>query len=746
MRPAISRLAVQLDLTGAVANSDFGVTIEIEGSTLSLDKFSKRLSAALPPGAVVHERRETEQKPRGSIAFEIGESESPGIAAPAALVPPDRAVCAACLAELHAPDSRRYQDPFLSCTHCGPRYSIARRLPFDRERTSLASFSLCGTCLSEYADSADRRFHSQTITCAACGPHLWFTSADSRKVQRGDAALEASAALLQAGRILALKGLGGYQLLVLATDDEAVTRLRQRKGRASKPLAVMTESVQAARRIVELSDAEESLLTSPSGPIVVAQARPDANWSPSLAGDLDSYGVLLPTTPLHALLLSRIQAPLVCTSGNREGEPLAANESSAEEELAGIADGWLHHDRPIVRPVDDSVVRVLANAPCYLRVARGVSPLPLPVGGMGGMSGAASEAPRIVALGGQQKNALAVANGSQAVLGPHLGDLEGLAGCRRWEQQLLEFTQLYGVDLNRALLVHDSHPEYFTSIWAAARSNRSLAVQHHHAHIAAVALEHGLLHREVLGLAWDGTGWGPDGTIWGGEALLVRGAKYRRIGWLSPFALPGGELAVQEPWRVAVALVHQAAGERAASELRWGAVSRQQLDALISTVERYRGFPQCSSMGRLFDAVAALVLGCAISRTDGLAAMRLEAACDLEEPGAYSLPWSRDTGQIATGPVIRAILADREVGLSPGRMAMRFHRGLAALAIELAAAHQEHPLVLSGGVFQNRVLVELIEDRIGNRAAGCRRAVAIPPGDGGLAAGQLAVALLKQGE
>jgi hydrogenase maturation protein HypF len=460
----------------------------------------------------------------------------------------------------------------------------------------------------------------------------------------------------------------------------------------------------------------------------------DASLARDVAPGFSTIGLMLPTTPLHSLLCDHVARPLVCTSGNREGEPLAYEEQAAERALCGIADAWLHHNRPILRPIDDSVVRVIDGSPSFLRLARGYAPLALP-------RTCAARGP-LVALGGEQKSAIAVSNGAQAVLGPHIGDLSGAANCERWIEQLESLAALYDIRLDDADFVRDLHPEYFSTQWCAAISQR-ISVQHHHAHVAAVMLEHDLLEREVLGLAWDGTGYGDDGTVWGGESLRATARGYRRAAWLRPFSLLGGEQAVREPWRVTVALVCQAMGPESARQLCWPEVSQSQIDAAVSLSCKPRLSPQTSSMGRLFDGIAALALGVANAFDEGRPAMLLEDACDHAAAGEYAFADPASNGAIDWRPVVSAVVADRQQGISPGAIAMRFHRAAAQLAIGQAKAFGDLPLVTGGGVFQNAVLVELMARELSGRRCGWFRSVNIPPGDGGLAAGQLAIAALR---
>lgn len=728
IRPTALRLAHRWQLAGSIANTNHGAVLELQGIESSIHSFLDDFRQALPSGAEADEWLVEEMAPFPQNGFRFATSTASGSVA--ASVPCDTVVCDHCLRELRDPRDRRYQYPFTSCVDCGPRYSILSGMPYDREVTSLRDFPLCEGCCAEYADHRDRRLHAQTIACAKCGPQFWFH--DSTGCFCGpETALAAAVDLLQRGQILAVKGLGGYQLFVDARSRDAVARLRQRKQRPTKPLAILVGSLEQAVAIAELSPQEQRLLVQAGGPIVVARRRSEALLADNVAPGFKSVGVMLPTTPLHALLCDHITYPLVCTSGNRDGEPLEFKEDHAAMALAGIADGWLHHNRLIVRPLDDSVVRVVGDRTCFLRLARGYAPQVLPAGDLG-------ERP-IIALGGEQKVAVALSNGAQAVLGPHIGDLTNTLTCQRWEEQVASLATLYGIDAREALWVHDRHPEYFSTQWAAAYQRR-LGVQHHHAHIVASMLEHSALDREVFGLAWDGTGYGDDGTIWGGESLRATVRDYVRVAWLRPFPLIGGDQAVREPWRVAVALVCAALGPFAALQLNWPSVSSSDIQQVVQLNEKPHLHARTSSMGRLFDGIAALVLGISHAEDDGRPAMLLEDACAPAGEGAYSFADAAGTGALDWRPVIREIVGELQKQVAPGIMAMRFHRAIAHLAIAQAEKYPQLPLVTSGGVFQNAVLLELLAEGCASRPAGWLCPTSIPPGDGGLAVGQLAIA------
>jgi hydrogenase maturation protein HypF len=727
VRPAVARLAARLNLAGSVANRLDGVEILVEGSAQQLQAFEGELPAALPAGARMGRLEGSQTSATGRTAFRILEELAAG--AIRVFVPCDSAACADCLREVAGGSPLRHGYPFTSCTLCGPRYSIIERMPYERALTSMSAFPLCARCRDEYDNAADRRFHAQTNCCPECGPQVWCGDRTNRLVAARGAALEAAVAAIRQGKIVAVRGLGGYQLVCDATKDEVVQRLRGSKRRSAKPLAVMVESKGAADLIGCAGPEESRALTAPENPIVLLEACPGNGLSRNIHPGLREVGVMLPTTPLHALLASAICRPLVVTSGNTEGAPLAVEPCEAERELAGLADLWLHHSRPIVRPIDDSVVRIIAGRAVTIRCARGLAPLPLAL---------ESKAP-ILAVGGHQKAALALSNGLQSDLGPHVGNLDGVAMQERFVQQVRGFTELYG--FAPELIVHDLHPAYFTTRWAQEQPVTRLAVQHHHAHVVSGMIEHGWLDREVLGIAFDGTGFGSDGTIWGGEFLLATARSFERVARLRPFRLPGGEAAIRDPWRIAFELVTEVSGSETALRMF---VRRNDREHILAVRHSDRFAPSTSSAGRLFDAVASLVLKIDQVAYEGQAAMLLEASCDHAEEGRYDLPL-RDGELIELDwrPMIRQVLDDLALGASPATIAMRFHRGLATAAAAVARRFAACPVVLCGGSFQNRLLTELVLEEL----KGTRQPVGlpgiIPPNDGGLAAGQLGVALAR---
>lgn len=731
-------------MRGWVKNTDAGVEVHVEGAAESIDRFSECCEAACPANGSVACKQVRSAALEHSGAFAI--LSAPSSDGTATAVPRDIAVCEQCMAEVNSPHNRRHGYLLTSCSSCGPRYSVIQRMPYERDSTALAGFPLCDACLVEYRSPADRRFHAQSIACSTCGPALTGTNV----------ALECVAQ----GNILAIQGIGGYQLVVDAKNAQAIEKLRERKRRMSKPLAVMVADCQSATAIAELNEAERKLLMSPAGPIVVLAMRPHA-LPHSLAPNLRSIGVMLPTSPLHAWL-ARAHGPLVVTSGNIEGQPLAYDPDEAKHQLSSVADHFVDHDRPIVRPIDDSVTRVIAGRSTTLRLGRGLAPLPIIVTRD---RSALSRLPHILALGGHQKAAIALTNGRQAILGQHIGDLDTLETRERFDRHVFDMLDLYGAQ--PTVVVHDAHPDYFTSQWAEAYCRqtgaRRMAVHHHHAHIAATMLEHGWLGRSVLGVAWDGTGLGSDGTLWGGEflSLYATAASFQRRACLRPLALPGGEAAIRQPWRIAAAMLLELRKWDDSVTLRLPGQSQ------IESIAENRQFsPLSTSIGRLFDAVAAIVLADPKLRMgsigyEGHFAALLEDLCNVDAQGSYPFPLlsvdrldnSRECDAPADctarqtdatllmldwRPLMRGILGDCDAGVPRGDIAMRFHRSLVAGIKQVSRLDPELPVVLGGGVFQNKVLVELVTDALSDRELACP--AEIPAGDGGLAAGQLAVA------
>jgi hydrogenase maturation protein HypF len=745
-RPYVHGLACRLGLTGFVLNRTGEVIIEAEGPPASLEAFVAEIGRRPPPLARIDEVRCEGRAVVGDRSFRIEQSES----APHGDValPPDVATCDDCLRELFDPGDRRYRYPFLNCTHCGPRLTIIRGAPYDRERTAMAGFALCAACRAEYDDPADRRFHAQPVACPACGPRVSLLDACGEAIS-GDP-IAVAATMLARGEILAIKGLGGYHLACDATNEGAVSALRARKHRDAKPFALMAESAAEASRWSEIADDERSALQSPARPIVLlrrlgdrAAAGPAPAIAPSVApGDTATLGFMLAYTPLHHLLLRELRAraggwagPLVMTSGNRADEPIAFDDGDALERLRGIADGFLTHDRPIETRCDDSVVR-FAGGPVLLRRSRGYAPLPLRL--------PAQVATPTLAVGGDLKAAFAVASAGRAVVSHHLGDLAHHAAYQAFERAVAHYERVYGVTPER--IVHDLHPDYASTRYAIERASGGglelLAVQHHHAHMASCMAEHGLTGR-ALGVCFDGAGLGVDGTLWGGEFLLGDYAAVSRVAHLRPVRMPGGDAASREPWRMAVSHLLAAGLDPALSPVATR-IGAHAVGAIRAMIERGFNAPLTSSIGRLFDAVASLAGVCDRMSFEGQAAMRLESLAAPCHGAGYGFVLSPEDGSIDAGPLIREVAEDAARGVGAGVIARRFHTAVVDMVAAACGRVRDRTgvdvVVLSGGVFSNAILARETSDRLRGDGFRAYRHAALPPNDGGLALGQMAIA------
>jgi hydrogenase maturation protein HypF len=737
-RPYVHRLTAELGLGGFVRNDERGVVLEVEGAPGAVARFLDRLPREAPPLARVARVRPEELRPSGATGFVIETSAAAGPAR--AEVAPDVVTCEDCLRELNDPADRRYRYPFVNCTNCGPRFTIVRGVPYDRSRTTMAGFAMCDACRAEYEDPGDRRFHAQPDACPACGPRVRLAGRDGAVAAEGEAALRGAAAALRAGEILAVKGLGGFHLACRADDEAAVALLRARKHREDKPFALMAADLAAARALVAVGPEEERLLTGPARPIVLAPRRRDAGVAAAVAPGARELGVMLPYSPLHHLLLADAGTTLVMTSANVSDEPIAYRDADALGRLGAIADRFLLHDRPIHMRTDDSVVRVVAvpsARPQTLRRSRGYVPagLALPV----------EAAVPVLACGAELKSTFCLARGSRAWVGHHIGDLRNEATLRSFTEGVAHFEALFAV--TPGVVAHDLHPDLLSTTYALAREALApVAVQHHHAHLAACLAEHGETGPAV-GAIFDGVGWGSDGTAWGGELLAGDLAGFERAGHLWPVALPGGDRAAREPWRMACAwLVAAGEEEPALPPALAGAVDPVRWRAVASMARTGLSAPPTTSAGRLFDAVAALCGLRAESRYEGQAAIELEAAAWRDERGAYELPPAGD--RLDARVTIRAVRDDLAAGAEPGAVAARFHAGVArATAAWCASAADARGLgtvVLSGGVFQNRLLLEATAARL--HALGLRVLTpsVLPPNDGGIAFGQAAVAAAQR--
>jgi hydrogenase maturation protein HypF len=744
-RPAVYRAAVALGLVGFVRNQRSEVVAELEGGRGQVERFAEALQKALPSAARIDSLESQEIPPVHESSFRIVESRPDAFRFPP--IPPDLAICAQCAAELFDPSDRRYLYPFITCTQCGPRYSIVERTPFDRETTSMADFTQCPLCLKEYTDPADRRFHSQTNSCPACGPRLLLTDAAGSPLP-GDPVAEAVAAL-KAGRVLALQGIGGFHLAADPCSAEAVRRLRRDKERERKPFALMVANLEEAGRLCLLGAAERELLCAPSAPILIlpeAAGAPEHLRGVSHTGTL---GIMLPYTPLHLLLFRHPGSPipyrhLIMTSGNLKDEPIITDPQEARRKLAGIADLFLAHDRRILFRTDDSVLRLSgARQPVLLRRSRGYVP---------GLLHLRQPVRRIIlALGGDLKSAPALARGGDVYLAPYIGDLEDPVTQGDFELQVHRMLELYAV--RPEVLVHDLHPGYYSTRWAAGFPiEHRIGVQHHHAHLLSVMAEHGL--EESIGLAFDGTGYGPDGTVWGGEFLRADRKGFRRLGSFRLFPLPGGEAAVLRPLRIVAGLL---AGQLEESDL--ARIAGPAAPTLLEMIRKKLNCPLTSSLGRLFDAAAALLGLVERVSYEGEGPIRMEGLA-LAEPGAAE-PLERRRRELERGftlskepapdgpfhldlrPLLLELARARLGGSlrAPGAWALRFHRTVALAALEgareLRRSTGMNRLALSGGVFQNMLLTDLLLPALAGDGFEVFTHRELPPGDGGLAVGQV---------
>ncbi len=736
-RPFVWSLAGRLGVRGWVCNSSSGVDIQAEAAPAVLEAFAAALAAAAPPLAVVEAVTVTEAESEDAAGFTIVPSRpEPGAYLP---VSPDVATCDACLAELFDPADRRHRYPFLNCTDCGPRYTIVRDIPYDRPLTTMADFPLCEACAAEYADPADRRFHAQPVACPACGPRLWL-EAGGRLVAEGEAAVPAVRRLLAEGRVLAVKGLGGFHLACDATSAEAVDLLRRRKRREGKPFALMAADLDAIARHAHVSPAEAALLTSPARPVVLLRPRPDTTVAAGVAPGRARLGFMLPYTPLHHLLLEA--APdfpevLVMTSANLSDEPIAYRNQESRTRLSPLADAFLLHDRPIHIRCDDSVATVVEDAPYLLRRSRGYAPLPVRLPAAG---------PSILAVGGELKNVFCLTRDDRAFLGHHIGDLDYLETFGAFTEGMAHLQRLFRVE--PAAVACDLHPDYQGSRHAREVARQAglplIEVQHHHAHVAACLADNGCAPgTRAIGVALDGTGYGPDGTIWGGEFLVAGYDGYRRAAHLRSCPLPGGDAAARHPWRVALAWLREAGLDWTDDLPAVAAATPEERDLLASQLAAGINTPRTTSMGRLFDAVAA-VAGLAPHITyEAQAACELEAAVDAGEPGAYAYAVG-DDGVIDPAPLLAELVADRRAGRPVGVMAARFHRGTAAMVADVCGRlrddHGLSTVALGGGVWQNTTLLAHTCARLRDAGFTVLLHRRVPASDGGLALGQAAIA------
>jgi hydrogenase maturation protein HypF len=729
-RPFIYRLAEEMRLNGWVINNTEGVSIEAEAEPEVLRRFLLRIEREKPAISFIQSFEHSYLDPVGFDKFEIRESTD---GPKTALILPDIATCSECRQEVSDRANRRYRYPFTNCTNCGPRFSILEALPYDRARTSMKMFEMCPACAEEYHNPRDRRFHAQPNACPQCGPHLELWEPSGVVFASHDAALLHVAIAIRDGLIVAVKGLGGFHLMVDARNEPAVRRLRLRKRREEKPFALMFPSLSAVTEFAWVEPPEERLLLSPEAPIVLLRRTDREGLADSIAPGNPYLGVMMPYTPLHHLLMQELKLPVVATSGNVSDEPICTNEQEAILRLHGIADLFLMHNRPIVRHVDDSVVRVMAGRELVLRRARGFAPLPILLRGA---------APGVIGVGAHQKNAIAASVGNQVFISQHIGDLETVPAYGAFQQVLADFAGLY--ELHPEVVACDQHPDYFSTQYAQKQRDTDVfAVQHHYAHAMSCMAEN-QIEAPALGISWDGSGYGPDGTVWGGEFLRITSEGFERFAHLRTFRLPGGEKAVKEPRRVALSVLRETFGAEVSGlgglpTLQ--AFSADERRVLEEMLERGLRSPQTSSAGRLFDAVASIIGLRQACRFEGQAAMELEFLTHgviTEQTYPFGMVRAETGTVVDWAPMIRAVVADVREATGSSTIAAKFHNTLAEVMVRVAIECGEERVVLSGGCFQNRYLTERSITRLSHDGFRPYWHQRVPPNDGGIALGQVA--------
>lgn len=759
-RPFVYRLANELKLSGWIQNSSQGICVEVEGEKGGLDSFLLRLEKERPSRSSIQSIEFSFLDPLGFRGFTIRPSDPAG--EKTALVLPDIAVCADCVRELFDPENRRYFYPFINCTNCGPRFTIIERLPYDRPNTSMKDFTLCDACRAEYENPSDRRFHAQPIACPQCGPHLELWDRHGAKLSSFHDALRAAAQAIREGAIVAMKGLGGFHLIASARVEETVGKLRRRKHREEKPLALMYPSMEAIKQHCEVSEMEERLLCAPESPIVLLsrlhkgkRTGTEAGLADSVAPGNPALGIMLAYTPLHHLLMRELEFPVVATSGNLSDEPVCIDEKEALSRLRGIADSYLVHNRPIVRHADDSVVRVIMGRELVLRRARGYAPLPVRIEGM-------KNKDAVLAAGAHLKNTVALAVGENAFVSQHIGDLDTAQAREVFHGVINSFERLY--EIRPASIACDIHPDYLSTRYATRSGAPLVRVQHHYAHVLGCMAENEL-RPPVLGVAWDGTGYGTDGTIWGGEFLQISDESFHRAAHLRTFPLPGGDTAIKEPRRSAIGLLYEIFGEQIFEMENLAPVrafTLRERIVLRTMLRQNVNVSRTSSAGRLFDAVAAIADLRQRIRFEGQAAMELEFALDgADTSESYELRISdcglrienqtlasgvsalrtQDAGPILDWePLVNGILEDIQRKVAIGLISAKFHNALAEAIVSVAKFQKSDRVVLTGGCFQNKYLTERAVERLRQEGFRPYWHQRIPPNDGGISLGQLVAA------
>lgn len=727
-RPFVYGLATDVGLAGFVGNDTDGVFIEIEGEAATLDLFVTALEATAPPATRIQRIESGSIQPTGETSFRIVASHHGETGT--ALVSPDLRTCDDCLRELHDPSNRRYRYPFINCTNCGPRFTITERTPYDRPNTTMRPFEMCAACRTEYEDPSDRRFHAQPNACQECGPVV-------ESIPPSDDPITDARRRVAAGEVVAVKGLGGFHLACDATSDDAVALLRERKGRVEKPFAVMVAGIEAAQSIAFVNDDEARLLTSRERPIVLLAKRTNTAVSELVAPGNGYLGVMFPYTPLHDLLIDPADV-WVMTSGNLSEEPIVTTNAGATEHLGALSDSYLIHDRDIHVPCDDSVIRILDGNEYPIRRSRGYAPFPVPL---------PFESPPILAAGGELKATFCLAEGRDGFMSQHIGDMENLETLDAFTRAVDHFTDLFRIEPE--LIAADLHPGYLSTRWAERRSVPIVKVQHHHAHITSVMAEHGVLG-SVIGFSFDGTGYGTDDTIWGGEVLVAGYEGFERVGHLSETPLPGGDAAVKNPARMALSYLHTAGVPWSIDLPPVSALPGTEREILATQLERGINTIPTTSVGRLFDAVSAIADVRQSVTYEAQAAIEFEALIDSAEGGTYTFAINERDGVLVIdpAPVLQSVVADVVGGEAVGTIAARFHRGVADAIVEVAERVRSRTglttVGLSGGVFQNVTLTHATRTALADRDFEVLIHRLVPPNDGGLALGQAVIAAARR--
>ena len=735
-RPFIYNLAKKLELNGFVLNNSSGVFIEAEGNESNIKTFLTRIEKEKPPLSNITSFEYSFLDPIGLTNFIIKKSEPHSDIS--TIILPDITVCKDCLEEMWNPMDRRYLYPFINCTNCGPRFSIIESLPYDRPNTSMKNFEMCEKCRDEYVNPSNRRFHAQPIACPECGPQLSFWNKKGEELFVKQDALQQAVKAIKKGKIVAIKGLGGFQLVCDATNDQAVKNLRRRKNRSEKPFAIMFKSVQLVKNICHVSATELRALLSPESPIVLLKLKnqKSKNKISSLVAPNNPYfGIMLPYTPLHHLLMNEIDFPIIATSGNLSEEPICIDEHEALDRLQGIADYFLVHNRPIVRHVDDSIVRIIMNREMMIRRARGYAPLPLII--------SHSESQKnILAVGGHLKNTIALKKNNHIFISQHIGDLSTEESNKTFTKVIKDFLKLY--DVKPDLIINDLHPDYLSTKYANELHSEVRGIQHHRAHIAACRLEN-QVHGDALGVSWDGTGYGDDGSIWGGEFFLSTDSSFEHIAQFRKFKLPGVEAAIKEPRRSLAGMLYEM--NLFDIPIMRKMFSSRDLKIFQTMLLNNYNSPETSSVGRIFDAVSALLGVCKISEFEGQAAMMLEFIADPDEKNSYEFKFvESEKITVDWQPMIEGIIRDKKGNVGKSIISAKFHNTLVKIIDDMAGYYQVNKIILSGGCFQNAYLLEKSINLLTKKGRHVYWHQRIPTNDGGISVGQIAAFLIESSQ